>query len=196
MLWNGLQQLRCRIGGCGFQHVEYLSMLDWFYRIEEIVDLQVEVNLFRVRVMEVDGLLGLAGEEESGKDRQQDIRDAISPALCLLDLGLRQSVHALDVSESVVPETLMNTGSPIWHMSRLWEDNMMEDWRVLELPNAESGEAPGSDQVAEVGNAMIMTEVGEPGLEIPIEVLGPSERSMELIDVGPRSEYLAAYREV
>ncbi|KAK8983952.1 hypothetical protein V6N11_009732 [Hibiscus sabdariffa] len=70
----------------------------------------------------------------------------------------------------------------------LWEDNMMEDWRVLELPNAESGEAPGSGQVGEVGNAMIMAEVGEPGLEIPIEVLGPSERSMELIDVGPQSE--------
>ncbi|KAL4340519.1 hypothetical protein GQ457_08G036020 [Hibiscus cannabinus] len=68
-------------------------------------------------------------------------------------------------------------------MNRLWEDNMMEDWRVLE-----SGEAPGSGQVGEVGNAMIMAEVGEPGLEISIEVLGPSERSMELIDVGPRSE--------
>ncbi|KAK8648625.1 hypothetical protein V6N13_129374 [Hibiscus sabdariffa] len=73
-------------------------------------------------------------------------------------------------------------------MNRLWEDNMIEDWRVLELPNAESGEAPRFGQVGEVGNAMIMAEVGEPGLEIPIEVLGPSERSMELIDVGPRSE--------
>ncbi|KAK9025920.1 hypothetical protein V6N11_038774 [Hibiscus sabdariffa] len=71
-------------------------------------------------------------------------------------------------------------------MNRLWEDNMIEDWRVLELPNAESGEAPRFGQVGEVGNAMIMAEVGEPGLEIPIEVLGPSERSMELIDVGPR----------
>ncbi|KAK8614638.1 hypothetical protein V6N13_068435 [Hibiscus sabdariffa] len=35
---------------------------------------------------------------------------------------------------------------------------------------------------------MIMAEVGELGLEIPIEVLGSSERSMELIDVWPRSE--------
>ncbi|KAL4347102.1 hypothetical protein GQ457_17G020660 [Hibiscus cannabinus] len=170
-----------------FETARFLVETDWFYRIEEIVDLQVEGNVFRVRVMEVDGLLGLTGEEDSGEDRQQDVKDAISPTMCSVDLGLRQSVHALDVSESVVPETPRNTGSPIWHMNRLWEDNMMEDWRVLELPNAESGEAPGSGQVDEVGNAMIMAEVGEPDLEIPIEILGPSERSMELIDVGPRA---------
>ncbi|KAK8611835.1 hypothetical protein V6N13_131873 [Hibiscus sabdariffa] len=171
-----------------FETAHFLVETDWFYRIEEIIDLQVEGNVFWVRVMEVYGLLGLTSEEESGEDRQQDVRDAISSALCSVDLGLRHSVHALNVSEFVVPETLMNIGSPIWHMNRLWENNMMEDWRVLELPNAESREAPESDQVGEVGNVMIMAEVGELGLEIPIEVLGPSERSMELIDVGPRSE--------
>ncbi|KAK8532553.1 hypothetical protein V6N12_053990 [Hibiscus sabdariffa] len=185
------------VGGVGYVVRECYGMVsnscdaeseDWFYRIEEIIDLQVEGNVFWVRVMEVYGLLGLTSEEESGEDRQQDVRDAISSALCSVDLGLRHSVHALNVSEFVVPETLMNIGSPIWHMNRLWENNMMEDWRVLELPNAESREAPESDQVGEVGNVMIMAEVGELGLEIPIEVLGPSERSMELIDVGPRSE--------
>ncbi|KAK9030668.1 hypothetical protein V6N11_032085 [Hibiscus sabdariffa] len=170
-LWGELVKVGDRtLDPLNFETARFLVETDWFYRIEEIVDLQVEGNVFRVRVMEVDGLLGLTGEEDS------------------VDLGLRQSVHALDVLESMVPETPRNTCSPIWHMNRLWEDNMMEDWRVLELPNAESGEAPGSGQVGEVGNAMIMAEVGELGLEIPIEVLGPSERSMELIDVGPRSE--------
>ncbi|KAK8657942.1 hypothetical protein V6N13_036159 [Hibiscus sabdariffa] len=140
---------------------------------------KLRVMCFGCVLWKVDGLLGLTGEEESGEDRQQDVKDAISPTLCSVDLGLGQFVHAFDVSKSVVPESPKNTGSPIWHMNRLWEDNMVEDWRVLELPNAESGE---------VGNAMIMAEVGEPGLEIPIEVLEPSERSMELIDVGPRSE--------
>ncbi|KAK8614637.1 hypothetical protein V6N13_068434 [Hibiscus sabdariffa] len=46
----------------------FLVETDCFYHIEEIVDFQVEGNVFRVRVMEVDGLLGLTGEEESGED--------------------------------------------------------------------------------------------------------------------------------
>ncbi|KAK9021093.1 hypothetical protein V6N11_011098 [Hibiscus sabdariffa] len=159
-LWGELVKVGDRtLDLLNFETARFLVETDWFYRIEEIV--------------------GLTGEEESGEDRQQDVKDAISPTLCSVDLGLGQFVHAFDVSKSVVPESPKNTGSPIWHMNRLWEDNMVEDWRVLELPNAESGE---------VGNAMIMAEVGEPGLEIPIEVLEPSERSMELIDVGPRSE--------
>ncbi|KAK8583592.1 hypothetical protein V6N12_067856 [Hibiscus sabdariffa] len=50
-----------------------------------------------------------------------------------LDVGLRQSLPELDTSDdkSVVPENHMSN-SPIWHMNRFWEDNMLEDWRVLE----------------------------------------------------------------
>ncbi|KAK8680004.1 hypothetical protein V6N13_108959 [Hibiscus sabdariffa] len=54
-------------------------------------------------------------------------------ALSSADVGLRQSLPELDTSDdkSVVPENHMSN-SPIWHMNRFWEDNMLEDWRVLE----------------------------------------------------------------
>ncbi|KAK9020317.1 hypothetical protein V6N11_054806 [Hibiscus sabdariffa] len=66
---------------------------DWFYRIEEIIDLQVEGNVFRVRIKEIDGLQGFKGEEESGTGRNQDIGGALSSAT----LGLRQSLPEVDV---------------------------------------------------------------------------------------------------
>ncbi|KAK8583599.1 hypothetical protein V6N12_067863 [Hibiscus sabdariffa] len=51
-------------------------------------------------------------------------------ALSSAGVGLRQSLPEPDTSDdkSVVPETHMSN-SPIWHMNRLWEDNMLEDWR-------------------------------------------------------------------
>ncbi|KAK8680035.1 hypothetical protein V6N13_109009 [Hibiscus sabdariffa] len=75
-------------------------------------------------------------------------------------VGLRQSLPEPDTSDdkSVVPETYMSN-SPIWHMNRLWEDNMLEDWRVLESSVAESGKL--NREVPGIGTALVVAEVDE-----------------------------------
>ncbi|KAK8583596.1 hypothetical protein V6N12_067860 [Hibiscus sabdariffa] len=79
---------------------------------------------------------------------------------CILGVGLRQSLPEPDTSDdkSVVPETHMSN-SPIWHMNRLWEDNMLEDWRVLESSVAESGKR--NREVPGIGTALVVAEVDE-----------------------------------
>ncbi|KAK9001912.1 hypothetical protein V6N11_024607 [Hibiscus sabdariffa] len=68
-LWGELVKVGDRtLDPLNFETARFLVETDCFYHIEEIVDFQVEGNVFRVRVMEVDGLLGLTGEEESGED--------------------------------------------------------------------------------------------------------------------------------
>ncbi|KAK8680000.1 hypothetical protein V6N13_108955 [Hibiscus sabdariffa] len=75
-------------------------------------------------------------------------------------VGLRQSLPESDTSDdkSVVLETHMSN-SPIWHMNRLWEDNMLEDWRVLESSVAESGKR--NREVSGIGTALVVAEVDE-----------------------------------
>ncbi|KAK8583605.1 hypothetical protein V6N12_067869 [Hibiscus sabdariffa] len=81
-------------------------------------------------------------------------------ALSFAGVGLRQSLPEPDTSDdkSVVPETYMSN-SPIWHMNRLWEDNMLEDWRVLESSVAESGKL--NREVPGIGTALVVAEVDE-----------------------------------
>ncbi|KAK8680016.1 hypothetical protein V6N13_108971 [Hibiscus sabdariffa] len=81
-------------------------------------------------------------------------------ALSSADVGLRQSLPELDTSDdkSVVPNNHMSN-SPIWHMNRLWEDNMLEDWRVLESSIAESGKR--NREVPGIGTALVVAEVDE-----------------------------------
>ncbi|KAK8583604.1 hypothetical protein V6N12_067868 [Hibiscus sabdariffa] len=81
-------------------------------------------------------------------------------ALSSAGVGLRQSLPEPDTSDdkSVVPETHMSN-SPIWHMNRLWEDNMLEDWRVLESSVAESGKR--NREVPGIGTALVVAEVDE-----------------------------------
>ncbi|KAK8583593.1 hypothetical protein V6N12_067857 [Hibiscus sabdariffa] len=81
-------------------------------------------------------------------------------ALSSAGVGLRQSLPEPDTSDdkSVVPETHMSN-SPIWHMNRLWKDNMLEDWRVLESSVAESGKR--NREVPGIGTALVVAEVDE-----------------------------------
>ncbi|KAK8680043.1 hypothetical protein V6N13_108998 [Hibiscus sabdariffa] len=51
------------------------------------------------------------------------------------------------------------SNSPIWDMNRLWEDKMLEDWRVLESSVAESGKR--NREVPGIGTALVVSEVDE-----------------------------------
>ncbi|KAK8679998.1 hypothetical protein V6N13_108953 [Hibiscus sabdariffa] len=74
----------------------------------------------------------------------------------------------------------------IWHMNRLWEDNMLEDWRVLESSVAELGKRNG--EVPGVGTALVVAEVDEPGLNVSNEVLGRMRGIWHWFFAWPRSD--------
>ncbi|KAK8530938.1 hypothetical protein V6N12_013435 [Hibiscus sabdariffa] len=88
----------------------FLVETDWFYRIEEVIELQVAGNVFQVRVKEVDVPLILQGDGEGSVGRHQDVGDALSSTA----VGLRQTWPELNTSEnnSVLPKTHLST-SPI-----------------------------------------------------------------------------------
>ncbi|KAK8583590.1 hypothetical protein V6N12_067854 [Hibiscus sabdariffa] len=71
-------------------------------------------------------------------------------------------------------------------MNRLWEDNMLEDWRVLESSVAELGKRNG--EVPGVGTALVVAEVDEPGLNVSNEVLGRMRGIWHWFFAWPRSD--------
>ncbi|KAK9003648.1 hypothetical protein V6N11_084284 [Hibiscus sabdariffa] len=100
----------------------------------------------------------------------------------------------LDASDdkSMVPETHMSMDSLIWHMNRLWEDNRLEDWGVLESSGFElgklNGEVPRLGLTGAIGTELVVAGVDTPGLMVPFEALGPNEQDLAMEIVGPRSE--------
>ncbi|KAK8583591.1 hypothetical protein V6N12_067855 [Hibiscus sabdariffa] len=114
-------------------------------------------------------------------------------ALSSAGVGLRQSLPESDTSDdkSVVLETHMSN-SPIWHMNRLWEDNMLEDWRVLESSVAESGKR--NREVSGIGTALVVAEVPRARKAATIELNGGTTQST--IIVRDKSQYLIAGRVV
>ncbi|KAK8618126.1 hypothetical protein V6N13_115997 [Hibiscus sabdariffa] len=94
--------------------------------------------------------------------------------------------------KSMVPETHMSMDSLIWHMNRLWEDNRLEDWGVLESSGFElgklNGEVPRLGLTGAIGTELVVAGVDTPGLMVPFEALGPNEQDLAMEIVGPRSE--------